>query len=247
MELSALEILYCGVVVLVLSYAVRGSTGFGSAAAMPLMGLVVPLKILVPLWTLMGIVSSAAILGRDRRHVSRSDILPLLPTCLIGVAIGLYVFKTLDVRTLTRGLGLLVIAYGLYSLAITLRAPGTWRLPPRMVGPAAGLLSGMVGTAFGTMASLFFAAYLDARKLDKTQYRATMSALILGLSIVRSIGYFAVGEFGREVWVGFALALPMMLLGVFLGDRIHAGLSDLAFRRVVSGALIASGIALLLK
>jgi uncharacterized membrane protein YfcA len=41
--------------------------------------------------------------------------------------------------------------------------------------------------------------------------------------------------------------LPMMLLGVFLGDRIHAGLSDLAFRRVVSGALIASGLALLLK
>jgi len=89
MELSPLEIAYCGVV-LVLSYAVRGSTGFGSAAAMPLMGLVVPLKILVPLWTLLGIVSSATILGRDRRHVSRNDILPLLPTCLLGVAIGLY-------------------------------------------------------------------------------------------------------------------------------------------------------------
>jgi uncharacterized protein len=246
MELSALDIVYCGVV-LVLSYAVRGSTGFGSAAAMPLMGLVVPLKILVPLWTLLGIVSSATILGRDRRHVSRGDILPLLPTCLLGVAIGLYFFKTLDVRTLTRGLGLLVIAYGLYSLWITLRPPTRWQLPSRIVGPVAGLLSGMVGTTFGTMASLFFAVYLDARRLDKIQYRATMSALILGLSIVRSIGYFAVGEFGLEVWVGFALALPMMLLGVFLGDRIHAGLSDLAFRRMVSGALIASGLALLLK
>ncbi len=245
-SLSALEIVYC-CLVLVLSYAVRGSTGFGSAAAMPLMGLVVPLKILVPVWTLLGIASSATILGRDRQYVSRNDILRLLPTCLLGVAIGLYLFKTLDVRTLTRGLGMLVIGYGLYSLWITTRVPGRWQVSPTVVGPVAGLFSGIVGTTFGTMASLFFAVYLDARRLAKVEFRATMSALILTLSIVRSAGYFAVGEFGLEIWLWFAIALPMMMLGIFIGDRIHTGLTDLAFRRMVGGALIASGLALLLK
>jgi uncharacterized membrane protein YfcA len=41
--------------------------------------------------------------------------------------------------------------------------------------------------------------------------------------------------------------MPMMLAGIFIGNRIHTGLSDLAFRRLVGGALMASGAALLLK
>jgi len=32
---------------MVASYALRGSTGFGAAAAMPLLGLVIPLKVLI--------------------------------------------------------------------------------------------------------------------------------------------------------------------------------------------------------
>ena len=46
-SLSWLELAYCGVVI-VACYALRGSTGFGGAVAMPLLALVVPLKILVP-------------------------------------------------------------------------------------------------------------------------------------------------------------------------------------------------------
>jgi uncharacterized membrane protein YfcA len=38
-----------------------------------------------------------------------------------------------------------------------------------------------------------------------------------------------------------------MLIGIFIGNRIHTGLSELAFRRLVSGALIAGGLALLVK
>jgi len=39
----------------------------------------------------------------------------------------------------------------------------------------------------------------------------------------------------------------MMLVGIFIGDRIQTGLSELAFRRIVCGALIASGLALFVK
>jgi uncharacterized protein len=49
------------------------------------------------------------------------------------------------------------------------------------------------------------------------------------------------------VLVTTAIALPMMLVGIFIGNRVHTGLSELAFRRLVSGALIVSGLALLVK
>jgi uncharacterized membrane protein YfcA len=36
-------------------------------------------------------------------------------------------------------------------------------------------------------------------------------------------------------------------MGIFIGNRIHTGLSELVFRRLVGAALIASGAALLAK
>ena len=61
--------IYCAVV-LVLSYGVRGTAGFGSVVAMPLLALVVPMKLLVPAWTLMGFSASLTVLGRDRHAIA---------------------------------------------------------------------------------------------------------------------------------------------------------------------------------
>src|ERR1043165_9869643 len=121
LSLSFLEIAYCCVVI-VMAYAVRGSTGFGAAAAMPLLALVVPLKILVPVWTLLGAPSSVAIVAKDYRHIAVRELLTTLPAGLIGVAIGLTVFAALDTHTLAQGLGALVVAYGCYALRPPTRA-----------------------------------------------------------------------------------------------------------------------------
>ena len=83
--------------------------------------------------------------------------------------------------------------------------------------------------------------------MAKDRFRASMSAILVALGIVRGLGYWAVGEYTRDVLITVAIALPMMLVGIFIGNRIHTGLSELAFRRMVSGALIVSGLALLAK
>ena len=243
--LTPLEAAYC-IVVLVASYALRGSTGFGGFAAMPLLALVIPLKVLVPVWTLLTISSSATLFGKDRKHVSMALILRILPSCTLGIALGLYLFKVLDAALLARGLGVLVSGYGLYALW-QMRGKGEARKPPPGVATAASFLAGAVGTIFGTMASIFFAIYMDAIRVTKEQFRGTLAALMMTLAVVRGIGYSAVGEFGRESLLLFAAALPFMLLGIFLGDRIHTGMSEITFRRVVCAILILSGIPLMLK
>ena len=245
LSLSSLQIAYCCVVI-VAAYAVRGGTGFGSAAAMPLLALVVPLKVLVPVWTLLGVASSVTIVAHDYRQIAVREMLRTVPAGLIGIAAGLYAFKTLDTRTLTLGLGALVIAYGCWSLWATTQAP---RKPfsSSIIAPVAGFLGGLVGTTFGTMASIFYAIYFDAIHLAKAHFRATMSAMMLTLSVVRGAGYFAVGEFGREALIAFAFAFPLMLLGIFIGNHLHADMPELTFRRAVAILLIVSGAALLVK
>jgi|ERR1044072_86457 uncharacterized membrane protein YfcA len=245
LSLSVPQAAYC-VIVIVAAYAVRGGTGFGSAAAMPLLALVVPLKVLVPVWTLLGVASSVTIVAHDYRQIAWRELLRTVPAGLIGIVAGLYAFKTLDTRTLTLGLGALVVYYGCWSLWMTTRPPAQ-PFASRIIAPAAGFLGGFVGTTFGTMASIFYAIYFDAIRLAKAHFRATMSAMMLTLSVIRGAGYFAVGEFGREALIAFAFAFPLMLLGIFIGDRFHADMPELTFRRAVSLILIVSGAALMAK
>ena len=232
---------------MVVAYAARGASGFGAAAAMPLLGLVLPLKVLVPAWTLIGIAAGAALMGNDRKKVAWAEMIKLVPGTLAGIAIGLYVFTLLSSDTLAKWLGLLVLAYGLYSLWGTFGAAAKPHLPPKVAAALGGLGGGMTGTIVGTMGSVFFAMYFDAIKLAKESYRATMTAILLTLTLIRGVGYFAVGEFSRDVWIVTAILFPSMLLGLFLGNYFHHGMSELTFRRIVASALTVSGIVLLIK
>jgi uncharacterized membrane protein YfcA len=183
---------------------------------------------------------------RDYRQIAFAELLRTVPAGLIGIAAGLYLFKTLDTRTLTLGLGALVVAYGCYALWMTTRPPAKPRSSP-LLAPVAGFLGGAVGTTFGTMASIFYAIYFDAIRLAKENFRATMSAMMLTLGVVRGAGYFVVGEFGRDALIAFAFAFPMMLLGIFIGDRFHGGMDELTFRRFIAVVLLVSGVALMVK
>src|SRR5438067_11480598 len=112
-DLSALELAYCAAVLL-FTFALRGSLGFGGAVGLPLLALVIPVKILAPAWSLVGIVSSAAIIGRDRRHVARRAFLRLLPGCALGIGAGLFLFKSLHAILLARPLCALVSLSAIY-------------------------------------------------------------------------------------------------------------------------------------
>ncbi len=166
----------------------------------------------------------------------------------LGVATGLFLFKTLDAVLLARSLGAFIILYAIYSLWMTTRPPGSPQpVPPAILRPLASFLSGAVGTMFGAMASIFFAMYLDAGGANKQAFRATLSAMLMTLSVARAIGYAAVDELTLDSFILCAAALPAMGLGLLVGDRIHSGLSQAAFQRVVCAALFLCGVPLLLK
>ena len=246
-NLSALELTYC-VAVLLFTFALRGSLGFGGSVGLPLLALVIPVKVIAPAWSLVGIVSSAAIIGRDRQHVDRRAFLRLLPGCALGIAAGLFLFKTLDAVLLARALGAFIIVYAIYSLWMSTRPAGTAPpVPATVLRPLASFFSGAVGTLFGSMASIFFTIYLDASGAGKHVLRATVSAMLLTLSVVRTIGYAAVHELTPDSFILCAAAIPAMGIGLLVGDRIHSGLSQAAFQRVVCAALFLCGLPLLLR
>src|SRR5260221_2281732 len=243
-SLTPTEIAYC-CLVLVISFAIRGGIGFGGAA-LPLIALVLPMKLVVPVFTVLGIFSSWSVVFSDRRHVNWRELLRLLPYTVVGALIGLYFYNAFDTRTLAHGLGALVLAYGSATLWQSLRRRPAWKFPSRLTLPVTGTLAGIVGTLFGAMAGVFYAIYLDLQKLDKHRFRATVAATLLVLGFVRGAGYLAVGAYDREALLATALSLPLMFIGVALGNRIHTNLSEVAFRRLLGIVLICSGVPLML-
>ena len=81
---------------------------------------------------------------------------------------------------------------------------------------------------------------------DRDRFRATLAAMLFVLGSVRGAGYIALGAFNRDAMIACAFALPLMMLGAFLGDRIHTNLDQPMFRRFIAVLLIVSGIPLLL-
>ena len=238
LDLSPLALAYC-VLVLLLNFTLRGSLGFGGALGLPLLALAIPVKVIAPAWSLIGIVSSVAIVGRGRRHVDWRELAGVLPGCALGIVSGLVIFKAVDTVVLGRALGVFIILYAAYS----------WWTPgfqSKLMRPAASVMSGIVGTMFGAMATIFFAMYMDAGRMTKDAFRATMSAMIFTISVARTAGYAAVGELTWDSVILCAAAIPAMGVGLLIGDRIHTGLSPLAFQRFVCIALAATGVALLL-
>jgi uncharacterized membrane protein YfcA len=174
LELSPLALAYC-IAVLLLNFTLRGSLGFGGALGLPLLALAIPVKVIAPAWSLVGIVSSIAIAGHGRRHVDLREFVNLLPGCAVGILAGLFVFKALDTVLLARALGAFIIVYAAYSWWLSTRPAGT--KPPireHVLRPVASVLSGIVGTVFGAMATIFFAMFMDAGRMGKDAFRATM-------------------------------------------------------------------------
>ena len=83
--------------------------------------------------------------------------------------------------------------------------------------------------------------------LDKARFRATMSAILFLLALLRAGGYGGLGFYDARTISLIALLLPAMIVGMVLGERVHHGMREQVFKRVVALLLVASGVALLLK
>jgi uncharacterized membrane protein YfcA len=142
---------------------------------------------------------------------------------------------------LSRALGGFVIAYAVYQLL---------PLPPmrgsRISAISCGLMGGLVGTLFGT-GGPFYAIYFNLRGLDKDAFRATFATNFLIDGGVRLAAYALTGLLGWQTLGWVIGTLPLVALGLYVGGRIHMGLTQRSFVRLVSVILLASGTALLIR
>ena len=228
------------------AYFIRGISGFGSGLiAIPLLVQLLPLQFVVP-WILVLDFSASLILSgrnQDRRAIRWDEIGWLLPTTVIGILLGVFLLVNLPRPPLLIGLSLFVMAFGIRSL---LNLHGD-KIISRWWSVPAGIVGGTVGAMFGTGGPPYV-IYLTHRIHDKRSLRATFSGLFMIDGGLRIIAFLVTGLLLLESMLWASLAgLPLMVFALYVGHRVHLGITQSQMTRLIGILLLGSGISLLVR
>ncbi len=220
----------------------QGVTGFGSAlVAVPLLCLFLPLQVVVPLTILNGVVITVYLSCRMWPHIDRRKVLPLALGCVPGILLGSWSLKSLDQELLRAGLGLLLVAYALFSLAG--RRPFC-HLSARW-GLAAGFATGLIGAALSAGGPPAI-VYTTMTGWSKDDIKATLSGFFTFTGASIALAHWFVGLTTGEVVRCWLVALPAVLGGVALGARVYERIDGRRYLRLVLWFLLFMGLFFLL-
>lgn len=229
-----------------LSYTIEAMTGFGSIViAVSLGALVLPIPELLPVLVPLNILMSGYLSYKNRAAIHTPTLLGLiLPAMVLGTIAGHVLKPYLGNHVLKMLFGALVLWFAGREL---------WRL--RGANPAASTQRGPIATrgimtAAGVTHGLFasggplLVVALAGNPLNKESLRATLIAVWFTLNSLLTVAYLLNGTLvpalSRTVFY-----LPVIAVGVVIGERLHAKIDELQFRRALFTVLAVVGALLI--
>ena len=229
--------------VLFFSTLVRSAVCFGDALiAMPLLAIVVDLKTATPLVALVAVTISASILLRHWRSVQFASAWRLILASLVGIPLGLLMLKGFHEQYLKGLLAILLIGFAAYSLW----QPRLLRLKTERTSFLFGFVAGVLGGAYNYNGPAVV-IYSALRRWPPETFRATLQSYLLVTGLLITVGHGAGGLWNYRVLTIYAISLPVVFFGVYLGGLLHKRFPKETFDRYVYMLLIAIGIMLLVS
>lgn len=221
---------------------VSGLAGFA-------MGLVVSgiwLHILTPAQTAAlivgyGILVQSYSLWTLRHALKLKAVAPYIAGGAIGVPVGGLLLHAINPDYLRTGVGVLLVAYGGYFLARPHVHEVRGGVPADFgIGILNGILGGLTGLA-GPVITI----WCQLRGWPKDMQRTVFQPVILAAFVLTAISLTVAGTITAELVKLYAMGLPMLFAGVWLGLKLYGHLNDAAFRKVILWLLLLSGMVLI--
>ena len=222
----------------------KGALGGGFAIlGIPLIALVMdPVTagaLLAPLFCVMDIV---ALRYWRPSTWSKPDLIVLVPTLLAGMGLGFLVIGFADRR-----------AIALAVAVITLTFAGMWfmrgsRVVRRPRSPARGALAGVTSGIASMVAHAGgppVAMYLLPLGLPAAVYAGTTFLYFVVSNLVKVGPWIAIAQPTDEFWLLFALMLPAIPIGTWIGWRLHGRLDQRQLYRACYALLVVVALKLL--
>jgi len=224
-------------------YFIFAITGFGAALiTVPVMSHLLPLPFVLPVAVLLDVGASLVVGTKFHRDADWKELRWMVPLSVAGAVVGVTLLVNLPREAGIAGLGVLLIAYGVYSL----RQGGAFRRLHGAWAPVSGFGGGLMGTLFGIGAPPY-AVYLTRRIEDKSAMRATLSTMVLFSTGIRLTVFAFAGLVLADRLFAFALLFPFVLGGLWIGNRVHLALSRERVLAAIALLLVATGGSLLIR
>jgi uncharacterized membrane protein YfcA len=173
---------------------------------------------------------------------SRPDLKLLIPGQLLGIGAG-YLFM----RTADRHLVAIVIALvTLWFAGLWFKGGGRISAQPRSSakGVAAGVASG-IGSMVAHSGGPPVAMYLLPLGLPKSEYAGTTFMFFIVGNLLKVVPWLALVELDGQFWTLLMINVPVIVLGVWCGWRLHGRLDQVQLYRACYALLIVVALKLL--
>lgn len=220
-----------------LSGIIQGMSGFGSAlVAMPLLTLFIDVKTAVPLCILQSVLITSYLSLTLKDHMEKKKILPLLLGSLPGIYFGVTFLKNIESDIIKLLLGILIIAYSIYSLF--------FKPHPKTLHKAwayvAGFGTGFIGSAFSAGGPPVI-IYTTLTGWSKDYIKATLTGFFLTSAIITAAVHAATGLTTALVVTYFLVSSLFVLIGVYAGVKLYSRVSTEGYIKAILILLVILG------
>jgi uncharacterized membrane protein YfcA len=229
------------IAILCLATLVHGTLGFGTAlVAMPLLTLTLGVRDATALVAFVILGSTIVILAQSWRELRWRPAARLFVGSIPGIALGILVLTNAPTEAVQRGLGVLLIAIGLYHLAV----PTLFEARQPAWAYAFGFGSGLLGGAYNANGPPVV-IYGALRRWPPPVFRATLQAYFVPAAVLIWAGHGLSGLWSSEIVGWYLLYLPFGLVVLWLGQRLSTRLPEASFDRLLYVVIVALGVVLL--
>lgn len=231
------------IAIVFLAALVHSTLGFGTAlVAMPLLVTVLDVNVATPLVGMTMLTTIALLLVGAWRDLDVGSALHLLAASIPGIPVGLMILRFVPQDGFKAGLGILLVAVGLYNLRTSVLP----RLKHIGWAHAFGFVSGVLGAAYNVNAAPV-AVYGILRRWPPESFRATLQGFFFPSTLLIVASHGLAGLWTGDVFSYYLPAVPAVILAVVLGRFIGARIAPDRFQRVLYVALTAFGVMLLVS
>lgn len=223
--------------VLLFANGIQAITGFaGTLLAMPPCIRLIGADNAKTVLNLLAQASCLMILLGSVRSVNWKELAKMLVLMLIGMAVGVWLYRQLPLDFLLTVYGLLIIAVALQKLFVPRLFP---QKAPWLVAlvPLAGIIHGMFVSG-----GALLVVYASGALPRKEEFRATMAAVWFFLGFFLTGSQVQSGVVTPQVVSLTVLCLVPMALGTLIGGRLVKHISQDLFSKITYVLLLISGV-----
>jgi len=237
---NGMEYALSGMVVLFASF-VQGLTGFGfSLLAVPLLTLVIGVKNAVTLGVICGICITFYNFWTLRSHFTFGSIKELVMGSLVGIPVGSYFLRETHAGVVRDLLGVVILAFVLFSLLNLPRVRSFNRIWGYIFGMAAGICGGAVSISGPPIL-----IYSYIKDWNKEEFKGTIAAYFFVTGLLIFASHLVTGSTNGTTLLKFMALSPFLVLGAFSGHYFFNTIDSYVFRRIIMGILGILGISML--